>query len=340
MLSATFLILWLVKVEKCTCANSYLFTNGDVVHLNDRHVKRDARTGINRVDHFYYINLDEYTWRRSDMERELFEVCGLSKADVTRIPGIKEKCRALGCSKAHLNALKSFKQSNYENVIIFEDDCTFRYDIDEINRRFDILWESTNTFNVVLLAHNTFRVSPTLIDSLVQTHDSQTLAAYLVNRDYLDTLIENVEEGIKNLSETLDKQYCIDMYWKKLQQSDVWLAFHEPLCRQRATLSAIEGKFMDYGDGLNYKIKPLHNTAEEIELVPFESSLQLNNDNNDIIYRFGYKIESLLKKPTFDIINNVFLVPENFQKRNLIIECARLLSHSYVFNSVRSIRIE
>lgn len=73
------------------------------------------------IDHVFYINLEYRTDRRKSIE-SLISAIGLQ--DVSeRVPGVvHDKIPFIGCSTAHVNALKMALERGYENTLILEDD--------------------------------------------------------------------------------------------------------------------------------------------------------------------------------------------------------------------------
>jgi glycosyl transferase family 25 len=101
------------------------------------------RKYLNFFDGVYYINLDE----RQD-RRELFEKRSKTHdIEAIRFPGIIPKDGEfsqlingydplrkfkVGCSLSHQAVIKMAKESEYENVLIFEDDCVFSDNFKEV----------------------------------------------------------------------------------------------------------------------------------------------------------------------------------------------------------------
>lgn len=205
---------------------------------------------FDRIDRIYYINMDHRTDRNVQMINELLRM-GVPADKVQRVPGVKDRFGALGCSKAHLNALLDCQAHHYQNCLILEDDFTFKY-----NREFT--WEQLNRFyalniewDVVMWASNTLGWQPTTYDLLVRILDAQTTSGYMVNRAFLPTLIDNVRQGINLLEVATGEAHaeaCIDIYWKRLQPTHQWYAFHPIIGHQRDGLSDIMGQVTSYAD--------------------------------------------------------------------------------------------
>jgi hypothetical protein len=204
------------------------------------------------IDHTYYINLDARTDRRYHVESELKRM-GLF-AQSTRVAGVLDKFGALGCSKAHLNALELFETSEHTTALIIEDDPLFqtsRNDFDNILTRFQHLhWK----WDVILLACVLHKIEPTKADFVLKVLDGQTTAAYIVHKSFLPTLITNVKQGIDLLEkgEKAQHDYCIDIFWKELQPTNQWYTFYPTQVVQRDDFSDIEQRHVHYKSGVNH----------------------------------------------------------------------------------------
>ena len=189
-----------------------------------------------------YINLDNRVDRKEHIEKELHEM-GLS---FERFSAIKESFGALGCSKSHLEVLKLAKKKGYKQVLILEDDFTFIVDkntfIDTMNQ---VL---VKHFDVCMISYNIFSSSIDADPIWKKMFDGQTLSGYIVKDHYYDTLIQNIEESIVQLSSTQNRPlYAVDMYIKKLQPSGKWYHTTIRLGIQNPSYSDIEGHHVNYG---------------------------------------------------------------------------------------------
>ena len=79
---------------------------------------------MDKIDKFYYINLEHRKDRKVHIERELRKIDPEMKK-IQRINAVKDKHGGLGCTKSHIKTLEDAISNNYETIIIFEDDFTF-----------------------------------------------------------------------------------------------------------------------------------------------------------------------------------------------------------------------
>jgi glycosyl transferase family 25 len=207
---------------------------------------------INNIDVVYYINLDHRSDRNTEMLQE-FEKMGVPETKIVRVPGHYNKNYGdVGCSKSHVEALRKFANSDYNNCIIFEDDFEFTEESSDVHQLLNNLFLNDVNYDVCMLASSTGEMRDTKYPWLKQVNNSQTASGYMVNKPFAETLLRNFEEGVVNLEpitskdDTIRGQYCIDQYWKKLQPESAWFELYPKLGKQRKSYSDIQQGVVDY----------------------------------------------------------------------------------------------
>ena len=196
----------------------------------------------NVLDKIIYINLDNRTDRREEIESELDEK-GL---DYERFSAIKDDRGAIGCCKSHLAVLKKARDHGYQNILVLEDDFQFLVDKPEFEKQLKMLFDVH--FDVCLLSYNTNYLQDSPYPFLCKITDAQTTSGYLVQSHYYDTLISQWEHGLKMFQETGNEQlYTCDQSWKTLQERDIWYCFKERIGIQRDSYSDIQNGFVRSG---------------------------------------------------------------------------------------------
>lgn len=186
------------------------------------------------IEHVVYINLDERTDRRAQVEEQL-KIFG---DRLQRFAAIKNKRGYIGCSESHIQVLKLAKQNNWRNVLIVEDDFIWK-NMDNSNKLNNLL---TTEYDVILLGGSYVKCTTTM-----RVIEAQTTTAYVVSLQYYDTLIKNFEEGLQLLKSTNEyNKYALDQYWKKIQPNDLWYIIIPGLAAQRPSYSDIEQQNVNY----------------------------------------------------------------------------------------------
>lgn len=216
---------------------------------------------LSLVDHVYYINLDSRPDRRLKVEQEL-QKCNIPLHRMTRISGVVTRFGSLGCSKAHENALKDAIDKKYGNIMVVEDDFKV-LDLQSLHNRLRQFENLNIQWDMLLVSAWILKYELTDVTWLTKTKEAQTTGGYIVHKDYINTYLQNVKEGIMHLEqlEVSQVEYCIDQFWKTLQVQDKWFAFHPPLASQRDDYSDIEHKNVSYHDKAVYvkgKVEPIH----------------------------------------------------------------------------------
>jgi GR25 family glycosyltransferase involved in LPS biosynthesis len=190
------------------------------------------------ITNVFYINLTERIDRRAQVEQQLSKV-GLT--NFNRFNAIKLPNGALGCSMSHLKCLQLAKERNLDHILIVEDDIIFLNSgifIGQLNK----FLQNNKEWDVLLIAGNNVPPYRVVDDTCVQVSWCQTTTGYLIRKQYYDTLINNIKEGINKLiREPKNKiMYAIDKYWLSLQRRDTWLLLVPLTVSQREGYSNIE----------------------------------------------------------------------------------------------------
>lgn len=202
---------------------------------------------MNFVEHVFYINLTSRPDRKQHVEKQL-ELVGVTNPQ--RFNAIKLANGAVGCSMSHLKCLEIAKATNWDHVMIVEDDIKF-LDPGLFVKQFNKFIEThgkTKKFDVVLIAGNNMPPYVRVDDTCVKVAYCQTTTGYIVQRHYYDTMISNIREGIKHLMSEPEKHilYAIDKYWMHLQQKHNWFLITPLTVTQREDYSDIEKRPTNY----------------------------------------------------------------------------------------------
>ena len=190
------------------------------------------------IANVFYINLQERIDRKAQVEQQL-NMVGLT--NFNRFNAIKLPNGALGCSMSHLKCLQLAKERNLDHILIVEDDIIFLNPgifIGQVNK----FLQNNKEWDVLLIAGNNVPPYRVVDETCVQVSWCQTTTGYLIRKQYYDTLIANIKEGINMLiREPKNKiMYAIDKYWLSLQKRDTWLLLVPLTVSQREGYSNIE----------------------------------------------------------------------------------------------------
>lgn len=203
---------------------------------------------MQHIDAILYINLAYRTDRNDHIKEECDKIC----KDITkihRIDAIKHNEGALGCGLSHIKALK-YAQSHPEwnTILILEDDFTFKDD--DIENKLNHLFKTIPHFDVTLLSYNHDKIeyTNTSHESIKKVQYSQTTSSYIISRQYIPTLLQNMTESTSNM-QLYGKQHknCVDIYWTKLQPIGNWYALFPAIGYQYDNYSDIEKRITKYG---------------------------------------------------------------------------------------------
>jgi GR25 family glycosyltransferase involved in LPS biosynthesis len=197
---------------------------------------------INKV---YYINLNHRLDRKEHIEKLLKDS---NLFDITeRISALYNKVLPhAGCVLSHIVALERFIGSGEEYCLILEDDftsnniLTFKSDIQN-------LFNDDVDFDIVQVSGNHIQLNDCEYRYLKSVIDSQTTSGYIINRRFATTLLDNFKESYELISEFgRTHEYCLDIFWKKLQPISKWYCFFPALGYQIDSYSDIEKSHASY----------------------------------------------------------------------------------------------
>ena len=193
-----------------------------------------------------YINLDHRTDRNESMKTELSKI-GIDNPN--RFPAIKTEMGIVGCCLSHMRCIQEAMHKELDYICIFEDDI--------IIKRPELLMRKVkklinNDWDCLLLSGNNFKPYVEYED-YIKVSKCFCLSSYIIKKHYYQRYLDNLNEGLKLLLQSGDRQYSLDYYNHKLQREDTWYLL-TPLCiYQKEDYSDIENRNVDYKDlMLNY----------------------------------------------------------------------------------------
>lgn len=197
------------------------------------------------LENVFYINLASRTDRREKVEEELRKM----KWKFERFDAIKHENGRIGCSTSHLRVIEQAKARDLDYVVVVEDDIQFTFPA-LFNAMYAEFLKSKESaeYDVLLLAGNLRPPVEMITKHLLRIRKSWTTTGYIVRKHYYDTLIENIREGIEQLTLKPDFHhlYAIDAFWMRLQERDRWFIIIPRTITQRPDKSDIEGRYTDY----------------------------------------------------------------------------------------------
>lgn len=192
------------------------------------------------IDAILYINLKHRIDRKRHILHEIRKISNI--INIHRIDAIKRDNGALGCGLSHIKALEYALHHEWKTVLILEDDFTCKSSIKDYIRLFEY------DFDVGLLSHNELRYYDTDNEHVKRVIFSQTASAYIIKRDYIPTLLQNMREAMDDMEKNGRRhENCIDIHWNSLQLKDKWYALYPSIGYQYGNHSDIENGFREYG---------------------------------------------------------------------------------------------
>ena len=199
------------------------------------------------IDKIFYINLDKREDRKAEIEGELARF-GL---EAERYAGVyTPESGIVGCGYSHLNVLKLARDRGYNNVLILEDDFQFIVSKEEFEEEMTRFFECGKHYDVLMLSYIVQEGCDTEFPFLGKVLNGQTAAGYLVNKHYINILIELYEWAIPMLQQTNHHWlYANDHVWKRLQPPHHWFYLKKRIGKQRESYSDNKMCYVENNDG-------------------------------------------------------------------------------------------
>jgi GR25 family glycosyltransferase involved in LPS biosynthesis len=197
------------------------------------------------IDVIYVINDPERQDRLYDTLKE-FKKMGIPLSKVKIQPaqfddstGNPYANRLIGCFKSHAKVFEALLQSNYQNMLVFEDDFTFSDPMEENKKQLIQFFERKYEYDVLLLSTSAVgKIKPK--DDLISysLQECTTSSGYILSRKGLEKVYPIWVDGIKGLLSNCDyNYYACDRYWTQIQKDNKMLTFNRKIGYQRPAYS-------------------------------------------------------------------------------------------------------
>lgn len=202
------------------------------------------------IDCIYILNLE---FRRDRYIETMCELCKLG-APLDKIYHYKAQKTPqgpyIGATKNHLDVMEHMIANRYKNCLILEDDIVFNSDVDTIKTDLKTFMERNYDYDICFLAYSKYHLRLTMDDLLlISKQKCTTSSAYLLNSKTVERVRSCAYEGyLEMVKGGSPNQYCIDVYWNKLQQDDKMFLFKRKMGYQRPNYSNIRNEVVAHLD--------------------------------------------------------------------------------------------
>lgn len=182
------------------------------------------------LDAILYINLEHRSDRRDHVLKEIQKICK-DETKIHRIDAIRDNIGILGCGLSHIKTLKYIlEHPEWKHCLVLEDDFTFfSNDESDIIGKLNMFFNDFNEFDVCLLSNRKLQGVNTHNDLIKKVIYSQTTSSYIINTQFVPTLLRNIEESTNDMRlRGVKRSNCIDIHWTLLQPMNRWFAFYHP----------------------------------------------------------------------------------------------------------------
>ena len=204
----------------------------------------------NYVDKILFINLDNRKDRLEQMTNE-FKKMNVDNDLIYRVDAVYDKdCGHRGCTLSHIKALNIAKKNKWNRILIFEDDFQFDLPKERVLFLLNTLYKNIDKWNVFMLSIGWYNYEDTNINLFKRVYNGTTASGYIINNNYIDTLLNNFNESYELLNKEViefknnnpDKKLfttsnALDQKWFSLQDNDIFL-ISEPIIGKQTGISS------------------------------------------------------------------------------------------------------
>ena len=201
-----------------------------------------------QLDAILYINLAHREDRRASIEKTIDAIRHLTK-HVERIDAVKHANGGKGCAQSHLKAFERIQDSDWDTVLILEDDAVLDMSVFELEEK--LQHALSQPFDVTVCGSEIYDASmDEVTESSVPLTTAQCTTAYIIRKSYVPVLSHVWAFCDQNLGPKMDRQeyrhFAIDQGWKKLIPLHNWRWLTGNAFRQYPNFSDIEHKKVNY----------------------------------------------------------------------------------------------
>lgn len=205
---------------------------------------------MDRIDKVFYINLDERTDRRAEIENELVNVLHYDKAE--RLAGLKLPHLGIyGCTMSHITLMRRMIKEGWDTMMVFEDDAQILTSRESIDEHINVFLADPQLD--ILCIGNSCGINEHYNDCLNRCFNTQTTSCYVLKKQFVEILMKSYftkEEDLYTLTgyeEDLGLRLgWIDVSWTELQKTNYFMMPKIRQLKQRASFSNIINRFADY----------------------------------------------------------------------------------------------
>lgn len=211
------------------------------IFMLNKYENYTQRNAFDNIDAVIYINLDHRKDRKKQIEHELKRM-GVSKNKIIRLPAVYEEYNGhLGCSKSHNKVMNMIQNTNYNTVLVIEDDFIFTVDKEtlhmKLNHFFDTFKDDWDACHLTA----SYKSTDYIDKHIHKCKSAMTSSAYIVNnkkKTFIEKLKESFEDSIDKLTRNMEEVFkkegkkkitqngaALNQNWGDLQKESKWYIF-------------------------------------------------------------------------------------------------------------------
>ncbi len=188
---------------------------------------------LEKIDKIFIINLEKDYYKYVRLRKELISY-GIPTNKINRFNAVYNKYNGhIGCAQSHYKLLLQAEKAQYKHILVLEDDFSFAYKKNKINKLLDSFFNNYPDFDVLQLYSMYKYNNPKISKYLSRSYSTGTTTGIILSNKIYGPLSKVFREGIEEMESHYDrynrynkKDYQfnfrgqIDEIWRRKFQKD------------------------------------------------------------------------------------------------------------------------
>ena len=189
-----------------------------------------------------YINLESRVDRDIHIKRELMRMGFLNSE---RFPAVSNENGAIGCTQSHLSVVQNAIEKRSEYIFVFEDDAQFICTKRGLQNTI-LEFMNNSALDVLCIGNNVLDNPKKISQRLSRTQNTQTASCYLMKASAFQDFAEVLEDGLEIMRNGDFRNGAVDIVWKRIQSTRVFVIPNRKLLIQKKSYSDITNTIVEH----------------------------------------------------------------------------------------------
>jgi len=196
------------------------------------------------IDQIYIMGLED---KHHNYYDTMIQLCKMN-APLHRVFRYKAKkdndemSAYIGATQNHLDCISDMIDKGYNNCLFLEDDFLFTDTVRDNQKMLHMFWKRKYSFDILFLAASKLHERRYFDDLLINSYqECTTSSGYILTKKTVQKVHDIVEEGIEKMKvNPQNRDFCIDRYWRRIQNDNKVFIFKRKLGFQKPSYSELK----------------------------------------------------------------------------------------------------